>query len=161
MTDPQVVTAAASRFLGMPVEAAAVFGLQTLPEAMLGATAGGLAGDLLSPDSSGLGGAVGAAAGAAAARQAAASSEGLAVRMVLAVTEDAFVLLDWSGDACSREFMRFDRSTAHVTVSKFGLERHVRLTDPSGTPNVELSGSTSFLSSESKADKIVLSLLGG
>jgi hypothetical protein len=83
------------------------------------------------------------------------------VRMVLAVTAQGYHLLDWTAGRCTRELARFPREATHVQISRFGLSRRVRLDDPTSGAAVELTGSVSPISSESRADKGVLALLAG
>ena len=133
------------------------------PDNYAAVTAGGMAGsviaDAAAPEAGALADGVGAAAGIHAAREANAASQGLAVRMALAVTADGYHVLDWTGGACTKEFVRFARATAQVTITKFGLSRTVRLTDHAAGTDMSLTGSTSFLSGEAAGDKIVLALL--
>ena len=165
MTHADEVVAAAAVLLALPVEAAAVFGLADAPAAVIaGAVAGSAAGSAAA-DAVGAGGALldgaAAAAGIHAAREVRAESMGLEVRMVLAVTAQDYHLLDWTAGRCTRELARFPREATHVQISRFGLSRRVRLDDPTSGAAVELTGSVSPISSESRADKGVLALLAG
>jgi hypothetical protein len=143
------------------VLAAGIFGLKDNYVAVGAATAAGASlGDLV------LGNPLASAAGGVAAmhatRSAEATSRGLTVRMLIAVTADRIRVLDWAtGSGPTRELLSFDRSSTDVTVTKFGLSRHVELRDSRTGQWLALSGSTAPFASESKGDKAVMKTLSG
>ncbi|HVC68103.1 MAG TPA: hypothetical protein VND44_10940 [Acidimicrobiales bacterium] len=104
--------------------------------------------------------AVGGAAAMHASRSALAASRGLTVRMLVAVTTGHIRLLDWiTGSVPSEVLASFDRYATAVKVTRFGLSRHVELTDPASGRSLVLTGSTAPFVSESKGDKAVLRAL--
>lgn len=159
MTNPAVTQAAAQKYLNEEIVAAGIFGLQDNYGLI---TAAGAA-TAVTTDALGVNDPVadGVAAGAAvhAAREVNAKSQGLAVRMLVAVTQSTIHVLDWQNDVCTKEFARFDRATARVEITKFGASRRVTLADPATGQELQITGSTGFLSSESAGDKLVLALL--
>lgn len=159
MSDPARLQAEAAAFLQQPVLAAGVFGLQDdyVAVTLGGAGASAALGTVTDPGP--LADAAAAAAGIHVAREANAASQGLAVRMLVAVTDSSIHLLQFGNGTVTGELLPFDRQTAHVEVSRFGASRRVRLEDPATGTHVEITGSTGFLSSESAADKLVLALL--
>jgi hypothetical protein len=89
-----------------------------------------------------------------------AASEGVTVRMLVAVTPTAIHLLDRTGlGETTRELMRFDRATTAVQVTKFGLSRTITLADEAAGKRIGLTGSTAFYVPEAAGDKLVLHLL--
>jgi len=89
-----------------------------------------------------------------------AASEGVTVRMLVAVTPTTIHLLDRTGlGETTRELMRFDRATTTVQVTKFGLSRTITLADDAAGKRIGLTGSTAFFSPEAPGDKLVLHLL--
>ncbi|MDZ7733928.1 MAG: hypothetical protein U5R31_13450 [Acidimicrobiia bacterium] len=161
MTKESDLVAAAERALGTDEEvlAAGVFGLQD----DLGAIAvAGVTTDLAA-DAAGISGTVAdAAIGAGtlhATRAAVARSEGVSVRMLVAVTERRIHVWAWEGGEAGRELMTFDRASTAVQITKFGLSRHLNLADDERGMRLGLTGSTAFFSPESAGDKLVLHLL--
>lgn len=159
MSDPSRLKAAAEAFLGGPVLAAGIFGLQDDAVAVTLGGAGATAALETMADPGPLADGAVAAAGIHVARAAHAAAQGLAVRMLVAVTDGTIHVLDYADGTVSREFLRFDRSTAQVHVTRFGASRRIRLEDPQSGEHLEITGSTGLLSSESAADKTVLALL--
>ncbi len=163
MNDPVELIAKATAILGadQPVLAAGIFGLKDDYVAVgLGTAAGASLADVVldNPIASGVGG----AAGMHATRSAIAASQGLTVRMLVAITAEQIRVLDWAtGSGPTKELLAFDRSSTDVKVTKFGLSRHVALHDSTTGQAVCLSGSTAPFASESKGDKAVLEVLVG
>ena len=138
--------------------AAGIFGHQdsaaTAMAAMAGAAAGGAVLD--NPVTAG----VGAAASVHATRAALAASNGVTVRMLVAVTPSRIHLLDWTtGSGPTKELVSFDRSSTDVRVARFGLSRRVSLQDTRSERSIGLTGTTAFFSSEAKGDRAVLRTL--
>lgn len=161
MNDPVELIDKANAILGPDegVLAAGIFGLKDnyVTVGAAGAVGAGLT-DVIVDNP--LAGAVGGAAAMQAGRSAAAASNGLTVRMLIAVTSDRIRVLDWAtGSGPTRELLSFDRSSTDVKVTKFGLSRHVELGDPTTGQSLSLSGSTAPFASESKGDKAVLKAL--
>ena len=158
MNDPNDLIGKVSAIVGndQRIIAAGIFGLKDDYVAVgLGTAAGASVTDALldSP----LAGAVGGAAGMHAARSALAASQGLTVRMLVAVTPERIRVLDWeTGSGPTKELVSFNRSSTEVKISKFGLSRHVELRDSACGTSLTLSGSTAPFASESKGDKAVL-----
>lgn len=163
MASEQELVAAAERLLGAEagVRGAGIFGLQDdyAAIAVAGAATGlGLA--AVGADDP-VAQAVTAGVTVHATRDAAARAKGLSVRMLVAVTDDAIHILDYPDSGTpSTEFMRFDRGTCAVQITKFGASRHLNLADPGTGQQIGLTGSTGFLSSVAAGDKVVLGLLG-
>ena len=161
MNDPIELIGKAKAVLGSEevVLAAGIFGLKDNYVVVGTATAAGAGlGDVLleSP----LAGAVGGATAMHAARSASAASQGLTVRMLIAVTSERIRVLDWvTGSGPTRELLSFDRTDTQVTISKLGLSRHVELHDSVNGTSLSLTGSTAPFASESKGDKTVLKVL--
>jgi hypothetical protein len=158
MNDPNDLIGKATAVVGTEQEiiAAGIFGLKDDYMAVgLGTVAGASVSDVLLDSS--LAGAVGGAAGMHAARAALAASQGLTVRMMVAITPERILVLDWqTGSGPTRELVSFNRSSTEVKISKFGLSRHIELHDSASGKSLILSGSTAPFASESKGDKAVL-----
>jgi hypothetical protein len=158
---PDGLAAEAAGVLGdaEPVIAAGVFGLQDLMLAqMAGNVAGGVAASVA--DGGVLGGAVATGLGGLAAKKAAAEASGVTLQLLLAVTEHRLVVLNRdTGGRLPDVVASFDRATAQVQISKFGLSRLITLSDPSTGESLTLHGSTGPFSSFSKSDAVVLHLL--
>jgi hypothetical protein len=89
-----------------------------------------------------------------------AESKGLTTRMLVAVTANAIHILDRTElGATTREFLRFDRATTAVHVTKFGLSRHLNLADESAGASIGLTGSAAVFVPEAAGDKLVLHAL--
>jgi hypothetical protein len=139
-----------------PIIAAGIFGLKDDCAAVgLGTAAGASLGDAIADNP--LASAVGGVAAMHATRSALAASQGLTVRMLVVVTPERILLLDWeTGSGPTKELLSFDRSSTVVKITKFGLSRHVELRDSATGQSLALSGSTAPFASESKGDKAVL-----
>lgn len=139
-----------------PVIAAGIFGLNDDYVAIGLSTAAGAGlteAVLDNPLASGVGG-----AGAThATRSTLAASEGLTVRMLVAVTPESIRVLDWeTGSGPTKELFSFDRSSTVVKINRFGLSRHIELHDSATGQSLALSGSIAPFASEPKGDKEVL-----
>ena len=160
MSSTEELTAAAHDFLGEDVLGAGIFGLQDdfAAIAVAGAATGLAVGAATSNDP--VAGALAAGITVHATRDAVAKSKGLAVRMLVAVTPQRIHILDYpdSGHP-SVEYMAFDRATAVIQITKFGLSRHLNLAEPATGQQIGLTGSTAFFSSVAGGDKLVLHLL--
>lgn len=162
MTNPDVMRTAAETYLSTPVQAAGIFGLQddyTLitaagAAATIALTGAGVASD---PVLSGIAG----AATVGAARKVNADEQGLAVRMLVAVTEADIHILQWDASELRvvSGFLVFPKASTTVTIAKFGASRRVTLHDATDERTLHISGGVGFLSSEAAGDKLVLSLL--
>lgn len=142
------------------VVAAGVFGLQDNYAAIAlgGVVAGTVASEL---PGGALTDGLAAGAGLHVTRQAVAASEGVTVRMLVAVT-DSFIhlfALNSTGTDPERELMRFDRSTTQCHASKFGASRRLKLVDSSNGQEIGLTGSAAFFSAYTEGDKAVLATL--
>ena len=158
MNDSNDLIRKASAIVGteQQVIAAGIFGLKDDYMAVgLGTIAGASVSDVVLDNP--LAGAVGGAAGMHAARTALAASKGLTVRMMVAITPEHILVLDWvTGSGPTKELVSFNRSSTKVKISKFGLSRHIELHDSDSGKSLTLSGSTAPFASESKGDKAVL-----
>jgi hypothetical protein len=161
MHDPVQLIGRAKAVLGSEevVLAAGIFGLKDDYVVAGVAAAGGasLGGALLDNR---LAGGVGGAAAPHASRAARAASQGLTAQMLIVVSSEDIRVLDWvTGSGPTRVLRRFDRSSTEVTITKFGLSRHVEIRDPATDQSLALTGSTAPFSSASKGDKAVLKVL--
>jgi hypothetical protein len=140
------------------VLAAGYFALQDMIAAQIaGGTAGAVGGSFLDETA---GGALGAAFGSLAAKKAAAEAEGVTIQLIVAVTAEHIHVLNRDTDGrLAAQVARFDRSTCEVSISKFGLSRHVTLADPASGARLELVGGVSPIAPTAKGDKAVLGLL--
>jgi len=143
---------------GEEILAAGVFAIQDDYVATALAAIGGsaAAGELL--DNSVAEG-LGAAAGIRAAREAHAASEGVSLRMLLAVTDSAIHLyrLRATGETPGEELMSFNRSSCEVTLGKFGAAEHIDLRD--GDKEMKLTGGLGLLSTYKDGNKLVVAEL--
>ncbi len=142
------------------VEAAGVFGLQD----DYGQIAlGGLATAVATPDGAGpaLAG-IGGGAAVAISRERNAETQGVTVRMLVAVTERSIQVMSMHamGGGPQQLLMSFDRSRTQVEVKRFGLSRRVELSDPETGQHLGLTGSTARFTYGAKGDKAVLEALG-
>ena len=149
----------AQRFLGPAsrVQAAGVLGLK---DSYVALTAGSLAGSLLTlPGADPAAGALAGVAGMRTAREARARTQGLSVRMLVAVTSTGVYLLEIGpvGITPTREALTLDRSTLAVGVKRFGLSRRITLDD--GHHRVELTGAVSPLSPYTAGTRALLGAL--
>ena len=155
----EALVAAAQASLGDGVRAAGIFGLQDLVYAQAaGTVAGSALGGFVGPSPAA--DAVGALVGGRMAVEAAAAALGVTPALLVAVTDDTVHVCNWNGDdTAGDEVARFDRSTVHVTVRKFGLSRIVTLEEPSTGASFNLHATAAPFLKQAKADAVVLSLL--
>lgn len=156
MPEPTDLLDQARHFLGddSTVVGAGILGLK---DSYLALAAGALAAGVMDPlPDTPVGDAVAATAGMRTAREARARSQGLSVRMLVAVTTTDVHLLEVGavGIAPVREALSFDRATLAIGVRKFGFSRRVILDD--GHHRVELTGSVSPLSPYTAGTRSVL-----
>jgi len=164
-------------FLGTDVEAAGIFsagsaigasivgavGGATVAEVAMHQTeeivtdqvVGDIAGGLISGAS--------AVAGMHVAREAAAAAEGLTPVLLVALTADRIVLMDWHGNSASgtgptRELVSFPRSTTQITFGRIGVNRKVTFDD--GVKTSAITGALGWLSSGKEGKRDVLRGLG-
>jgi hypothetical protein len=157
--DESYLQEAASEALGgAEVLAAGIFSWQGLLGAQIaGGTLGAVAADVVSDNPLAPG--VGAALGGRAAVEEAAAAEGMTVGVLVAVTADAVVVLDWDGERAGNEVRRFDPEHTDVHVSRFGLSRVVKLHDTESGETFALHGTAAPFLAQAKADKVVMHLL--
>ncbi len=103
----------------------------------------------------------GAIAGRHALMEGVAAEEHLSVQLLVAVTDEHIYVLNRNTSSGLPPVARtYDRSSAQVTIKKFGASRHVTIEDPSGRAEpIELTGGVAFFAPTGKGDKIVLALL--
>ena len=177
MTTSLELRALSAGFLGVDVEAAGIFSAgsaigASIVGAMGGATVaevamhqteefvteqvvGEVAGGVLSGAS--------AVAGMHVAREAAAAAEGLTPVLLVALTSDRIVLMDWHGNSASgtgptRELVSFPRSTTQLTFGRIGVNRKVTFDD--GVKTTSITGALGWLSSGKEGKRDVLRGLG-
>ena len=140
MVDYAALTESSARVLGVPVTAAGLF---VIDIGRIKPTAGGIAGAVAAdaglsafgiddPITQGLAAGAGFGVGQHAVYQASAENAGVTPVMVLAVTADEYVLMDWNGNLRSgsgptKVFARFSRTLATATSSKSGVTHRVVL----------------------------------
>jgi hypothetical protein len=164
VNDPEQLRTKAAAVLDTnePILAAGIFGLQDSYAAL---TAGGVLGGSVGARTGGgvigdLGSAVGNVAGMHAARDVRAASQGVTVRMLIAVTATHIHVLDWvTGSGPTHLLRSLDRSVTSVHIKKFGLSRRVHLHDTVAGQDLNLTGTTLSVSAEAKGDKAVLAAL--
>jgi hypothetical protein len=140
------------------IRVAGIFGLANLVVAQVAGLAAG-SGAIVADDA--IGAAVGGGLGAFVATKAAAEAQGVTVQLIVAVTDDTIHVLNrGTGGRLRTEVASFPRATTRVSVEKFGLSRHLTLTDQAAGDSIQLHGSVSWIAAQSKGDKLVLDLLG-
>ena len=97
------------------------------------------------------------------AREAAAAAEGLTPVLLIALTSDRIVLLDWHGSAASgtgptRELISFPRATTQMTFGRVGATRKVTFDD--GVKTTSITGALGWLTSGMEGKRDVLRGLG-
>ena len=150
MVDFSALRTDSTAVAGAPVTAAGLFVIdigQAAPIAasIAGAAAADAATSLLGvadPLTDGLAAGAGAAAGRHAVYQGSADAAGVTPVMVLAVTTDEIVLLDWEGNVRSgtgptQVLARFSRSVATVSSTRSGPTRHIVITQDGVTAHVQ------------------------
>ena len=106
---------------------------------------------------------VSAVAGMHVAREAAAAAEGLTPVLLVALTSDRIVLMDWHGNSASgtgptRELISFPRATTQMTFGRVGANRKVTFDD--GVKTTSITGALGWLSSGKEGKRDVLRGLG-
>lgn len=155
---------AAGTFLGKPVAAAGVFAAEvSLLKRAAGGAAASTAADTLGLADSPLAGGMAAAAGMRMAQEAGAAAEGLSAVMLVAVTDDAVVLMDWHGTSASgtgptKVLASFARPDTRISSSRMGATRKVTLAN--SDREATISGSLGLLSSGKQGKHDVLRALG-
>lgn len=177
MTTAIELRALSTGFLGVDVEAAGIFSAGSAIAASIAGAVGGttvaeiamhqteefvtdqavgeVAGSVLSGAS--------AVAGMHVAREAAAAAEGLTPVLLVALTPDRIVLMDWHGNSASgtgptRELVSFPRSTTQLTFGRIGANRKVTFDD--GVKTTSITGALGWLSSGKEGKRDVLRGLG-
>ena len=142
---------------GEEVVGAGVFGLSNLVLAQAaGVAVGDIAGGLGDPITD----ALGAVAVSMAAKKLAADTQGVTLRMLVAITADTIHVLNRdTGGRLRTEVASFPRHTSEVSVRKMGASRFLSLTDPATGTAIELHGSVGWISAQAKGDKVVFELL--
>lgn len=139
------------------VIAAGVFGLQDNYKAIfVGGLASSAVADAL-PGGAMTDGAT-AAAGVHVTRQVMAETQGVTVRMLVAVTDESIHLfaLGATGFEPKHELLAFNRATTTCEEKKFGASRKLKLTDSASGQEIGLVGSAAFFSPYTEGDKAVL-----
>jgi hypothetical protein len=153
-------TAAAQELIGADEQITAL-GLFELQDNLKAVTVGGMAGSAGVGGRNPLVGALGNAAGMEAGRQANAEAQGVSERMLVAVTDGSIHILAMPmvGGMPERELMCFDRAGTDVEVKRFGLAKHLHLTDRASGHELKLQGATAKFAPGSEGDKAVISEL--
>ena len=160
-----------SSLLGTPVTAAGLFVIDIgVVKPMAGGVAGAVAGDAalgaLGVDSalaSGLVEGVGFVGAKHAVYQGSADAAGVTPVMVLAVTADEIVLMDWKGNVRSGTgpttvFARFPRATSTITSTKTGPTRRIVLAESDIEAKIQCN--IGWLAPGKKEMRAVLAALG-
>ena len=177
MTTSLELRALSAGFLGVDVEAAGIFSAgSAIGASIIGAVGGAtvaevamhqteefvtdqvvgeVAGGVLSGAS--------AVAGMHVAREAAAAAAGLTPVLLVALTSDRIVLMDWHGNSASgtgptRELVSVPRSTTQLTFGRIGANRKVTFDD--GVKTTSITGALGWLSSGKEGKRDVLRGLG-
>lgn len=171
MVDFAALRSDSSTLLGQPVQAAALVVLdigRVAPTAggVAGAVAGDAASSLVGLDNTlvdGLATGVGFVGGKHAVYQGAADASGLTPVMVLAVTNDEYVLMNWDGNVRwgtgpSTVFARFLKSEATVTDTTSGPTHHLVLRQ--GDVEIKVQCNAALFSPGKKETRELLSALG-
>jgi hypothetical protein len=164
-------------FLGAEVEAAGIFSAgSAIGASIMGAVGGATIAEVATHQTEefvtdqivgevagGLISGASAAAGMHVAREAAASAEGLTPVLLVALTSDRIVLMDWHGNSASgtgptRELVSFPRSTTQLTFGRIGANRKVTFDD--GVKTSSITGALGWLSSGKEGKRDVLRGLG-
>lgn len=163
VTTPSELRSLASTFLGTPVSAAAVVACDvSVFIRAAGGSAASSAADAVGLGDSAVVDGVTTAAGMRMAQEAAAQAQGLTGAMLIAITDERIVLLDWDGNSArgtgpSRELASFAKADTRIEASTFGATRKVALVGPDRT--VHFSAGVGWLSSGKAASKEVLKAL--
>lgn len=181
MTSEADLISRSSSLLGVPVHAAGNFSAgSAIAASIAGAVGGATVGEIAlhqvqeavteeaidSVAGSVAGGMVAGAsavAGMHVAREAAASAEGLTPVLLVAVTDDRCVIMDWDGDAGSgdgphRVLFSFVLADSTLSYDRIGVNRKVTITD--AERSVSFTGALGLLSSGKEGKRDVLKALG-
>lgn len=140
-----------------PVLVAGMFGCQDLVASQV---AGGTLGAMTLAQASPLAAGAGVAVGGYAMRAAEARSEGMTLKLLVAVTASAIYVLNWTDDhGLDAVHQRFDRATTTVKVDHFGLSRIVTLADTASGAQMRLHGSAAKYMHQSGPDTAVITEL--
>lgn len=164
-------------FLGVDVAAAGIFsagsaiaasivgavGGATVAEVAMHQTEEVLTDQIIGEVAGGLISGASAVAGMHVAREAAAAAEGLTPVLLVALTSDRIVLMDWHGNSASgtgptRELVSFPRSTTQIIFGRIGVNRKVTFDD--GVKTTSMTGALGWLSSGKEGKRDVLRDLG-
>ena len=177
MTTALELRSLSAAFLGVDVEAAGIFSAgSAIGASIVGAVGGATVAEVamhqteelvtdqvVGDIAGGLISGVSAVAGMHVAREAAAAAEGLTPVLLIALTSDRIVLLDWHGSAASgtgptRELISFPRATTQMTFGRVGANRKVTFDD--GVKTTSITGALGWLSSGKEGKRDVLRGLG-
>ena len=164
-------------FLGVGVEAAGIFSAgSAIGASIIGAIGGATVAEVATHQAEefvtdqvvgevagGLISGVSAVGGMRVARETAAAAEGLTPVLLVALTADRIVLMDWHGNSASgtgptRELVSFPRSTTQLTFGRIGVNRKVTFDD--GVKTTSITGALGCLSSGKEGKRDVLRGLG-
>ena len=161
--DEAYLTRAAEEVLRTEVLGAGIFA--SLEADMVGLAGGGALGGMAAGGLAdlGVGGAVVGAVGTMAAikggQTATADAQGTTFNLLVAVTADRVVVMDWRRGEAGEVVRDMDRATTEVHAHKLGLALFLTLHPGDGSPSVNLKGSVSHGFKQSGPDKVVLHLL--
>lgn len=177
MTTAVELRALSAGFLGVDVESAGIFSAgSAIGASIIGAIGGATVAEVVVHQTEEFvteqvvgevaGGVISGAstlAGMHVAREAAAAAEGLTPVLLVALTSDRIVLMDWNGNSASgtgptRELVSFPRSTTQVAFGRIGANRKVTFDD--GSKSVSITGALGWLSSGKEGKRDVLRGLG-
>lgn len=142
-----------------PILAAGVFSMQ---DSVASLAKGSLAGAAVDPlDSNPVLSGIGSSAAMEMARHQHARSQGLTERMAVAVSAGHVHVLAMPavGATPERELLRFDRERVEVTVTRLGLSKRLKLSDPEAVIELKLIGTTVGRGDKAKGKKAVLEAL--
>jgi hypothetical protein len=153
----------ASAFLGTDVQAAGIFAADvSIAVRAAGGAAAATAADAVGVGDSPMADGVAAAAGMRMAQEAGAAAQGLTGVMLVAVTADAVVLMDWNGNSAAgagptKVLASFNRAQTTVSATKLGATHKVTLTGPEREATI--SAGLGLLSSGKEGKRDVLKAL--
>jgi len=177
MTSTDDLRSRSASFLGAPVEAAGIFSAgSAIAASIVGAVGGATVAEVsqrafeeaatdavVGEVAGGVIDATVTVAGMRAAREVAAAAEGLTPVLLVAVTADRIVLMDWDGTSASgtgptRELVSFARAGTSITFGRIGVNRKVTFDD--GAKTTSITGALGWLSSGKDGKRAVLAALG-
>lgn len=177
MTTALELRSLSAAFLGVHVEAAGIFSAgSAIGASIVGAVGGATVAEVamhqteelvtdqvVGDIAGGLISGVSAVAGMHVAREVAAAAEGLTPVLLIALTSDRIVLMDWHGTSASgtgptRELVSFPRATTQMTFGRLGVNRKVTFDD--GVQTASITGALGWLSSGKEGKRDVLRGLG-